>query len=440
MATVLFKDQDTEKKVAQLLARTQTTYSLSKQGVYFSVDAPKETKLRSAIMEENSFLKRVSMVDVLQIAGQAVTVGSDKLSTGRGVDRFAGTTPELDAYEYKLSVVDSVVYITWARLAEWANVGSQKEFEKKLWAYFTQQIGNDMLRVAWNGLHAAKITDPIKYPNGEDVNEGWHARIKRVAPAQIVGAQLDDADAEVYFDPDATRDANGVLQSDYNTLDAMASDLINNTLAPEFRDAPDLVVLVGRDLIAAAQYRLYSQADKPTEHNAAQQLDKSIAGRVAYVVPYFPGKRMVVTTLKNLAIYTQKGTRRRKLKDNDDKGRVESFLWRMEGNMVEEPTKYAAFDESIVVIGSYANRPDEPQITTGLIEKTVAVNTEITLSVVATNTSTYHWRINGQTHAVTDENRTVIEAGLAAGEYEVSVECIGPYGNAYSKAKLIITA
>ena len=439
----LFCDGVTEKRIATLLSNTKKAYGLAKDGMYFSIDAPKETKLKKAIMESNDFLKKINILDVQQIKGQAVTVGSDKLSTGRNKERFKGTTPDISGYEFELSVTDTVIHITWARLAEWANSGGQKEFEKKLMEYVTEQVGADMLRVGWNGTHAEKVTDPDTYPNGEDVNEGWHARIKRLAPGQIVGASFDNDESEIYFDPDGTRDAAGNPLYDYKTLDAMASDLINNVMHPAFRDAADLVVLVGRNLIAAAQYRLYTEADKPSEHNAAQKLDKSISGRPAYVVPYFPGNRMVVTSLKNLSIYTQKGTKRRKTKDNDDLGRVESFLWRFEGYVVEEPLKYAAFDENSVVIGAKTpeNTVKEPKITTELVAQTVATGTDVTLTVIAENTTEYVWSLNGTVFDETATGKTTINGDeLALGELTVSVECIGLHGSKTSTAALTVNA
>jgi P2 family phage major capsid protein len=438
----IYCDGTTSKRISTLLSKTKKAYSLARDGMYFSVEAPKETKLKKAIMESNDFLKKVNMFDVQQIVGQAVTVGSDMLSTGRDKTRFAGTTPDIDGYEYKLSVTDTVIYITWARLAEWANSGGQKEFEKKLMEYITAQIGNDMLRVAMNGTHAAKVTDLTKYPNGEDINEGWHARILRVAPEQIVGSRLDDG-AEIYFDPDGTRDADGNPLFDYKTLDAMVSDLINNNINPAFRNAADLVVLVGQDLVAAAQYRLYTEADKPTEHNAAQKLDKSIAGRPAYVVPYMPGKRLVVTSLKNLSIYTQKGTKRRKTKDNDDLGRVESFLWRFEGYMVEEATKYAAFDENSVIIGARTpgNVAKEPKITTALTSKTVVKGTDAEFTVVAENANEYQWALDGAVFDMTSTGTsTVTTTELEPGVYAVTVDCTGDMGSKQSAATLTVNA
>lgn len=439
----IFCDSVTEKRIATLLNNTKKAYGLAKDGMYFSIDAPKETKLRKAIMESSDFLKKINILDVQQIKGQAVTVGSDKLSTGRDKERFKGTTPDISGYEFELSVTDTVIHITWARLAEWANSGGQKEFEKKLWEYVTEQVGADMLRVGWNGTHAAKKTNPSKYPNGQDINEGWHARIKRLAPGQIVGANLDNDGLEIYFDPDGTRDATGNPLFDYKTLDAMASDLINSVMHPAFRNAPDLVVLVGQDLVAAAQYRLYTEADKPSEHNAAQKLDKSIAGRPAYVVPYFPSKRMVVTSLKNLSIYTQKGTKRRKTKDNDDLGRVESFLWRFEGYVVEEPLKYAAFDENSVVISAktLTNTAKEPNITAELEDAMIVIGESIALQVGADNTTNYVWSLDGAVFDETIQGITTLSGNeLVLGQHIVSVECIGQYGSKTSTAVLTVNA
>ena len=139
---------------------------------------------------------------------------------------------------------------------------------------------------------------------------------------------------------------------DYESLDAMASDLINSKIPAQFRNDPRLVVLVGADLVAAEQYRLYQKADRPTEKIAAQMLDSTIAGRQAIVPPFMPGKRMVVTPLKNLHIYTQRNTRQRKAEFVEDRKQYENKYLRNEGYAVEEPELYAAIDENAVTIGN----------------------------------------------------------------------------------------
>ncbi|MBS2391133.1 P2 family phage major capsid protein, partial [Salmonella enterica subsp. enterica serovar 1,4,[5],12:i:-] len=105
------------------------------------------------------------------------------------------------------------------------------------------------------------------------------------------------------------------------------------------------------DLVAAEQYRLYQAADRPTEKIAAQMLGNTIAGRPAIIPPFMPGKRMVVTPLKNLHIYTQRNTRMRKAEFVEDRKQFENKYLRNEGYAVEVPELYAAIDESAVTIG-----------------------------------------------------------------------------------------
>jgi len=69
------------------------------------------------------------------------------------------------------------------------------------------------------------------------------------------------------------------------------------------------------------------------------------------VPPFMPGKRMIVTPLSNLHIYTQRGTRQRKFEFIEDRKQYENKYLRNEGYAVEEPELYAAFDEYAVTIG-----------------------------------------------------------------------------------------
>jgi P2 family phage major capsid protein len=170
------------------------------------------------------------------------------------------------------------------------------------------------------------------------VNKGWHQIGKEYKGGQQV---ITDA---VHFDPDG--------KGDYKSLDSMVSDLINDKIPAQFRNDPRLVVLAGADLVAAEQFRLYQSADRPTEKIAAQLLSDSIAGRPAYVPPFMPGKRLVVTTLSNMHIYTQRNTRQRKAEFVEDRKQYENKYLRNEGYALEYPDLYAAFDEASVTIGA----------------------------------------------------------------------------------------
>lgn len=321
----------------QMLAKYIHNFSLASNRLdvkkLFSLTPPQETRLRQAILHGTEFLSMINCADVDQITGQVVRTGVSQLYTGRKKDARFSRKIGIEGNEYKLTKTDSCAVLTWDLLSQWGNSGTENEFFALVQTFIEQSFGLDMLRIGFNGTHIADETDPDNYPNGEDVNIGWHQIAKNWNGGSLV---LQDQ---------VTLGAGG----DYATLDAIASDL-KNSIRPEFRNDPRLVVLVGSDLVAYESFRLYQQADKPTEKIAAQLLSDSIAGMPAYIPPFMPGKRMVVTTLQNLHIYTQRNTRRRAAEDVQDREAFESKYWRMEGYALEIPELYAAVDENALSI------------------------------------------------------------------------------------------
>ncbi len=303
----------------------------------FAITGPKETQLKGKILESAKFLKMITVEDVDQKTGQVIDVGTNKLHTGRKKGGRYTTATGQDGHDYELVETDSCAVVTWDTLSVWANSGKPGEFMKRMNENATTNFALDMIRVGFNGKSAEETTDPEANPNGEDVNKGWQQLVSDDAPEQIITT-------DVYLDPEG--------KGDYKTLDSMASDLINTKIHPSLRNHPGLVVLVGADLMSFEQARLYDEATTPTEKKAAQQLPYSIAGRPAIVPPFIPGKRMTVTTLDNLHIYTQRNTRHRKSKHEEDRKQHENSYLRWEGYAVGEYEGYAAFDETKVHFGA----------------------------------------------------------------------------------------
>ncbi|MBI6548897.1 phage major capsid protein, P2 family [Xenorhabdus lircayensis] len=322
----------------QYAAGLAEAYGVEDTERYFALSDPKETALRSALLESVEFLSMITCADVDHLSGQVVSVGNPGLFTGRKKDgRFIRATG-VDGNEYKLQETDSGAALKWDLLSIWANSGSEQEFFQRMQAFTNESFALDMLRVGFNGQRVAETTNPDENPNGEDVNRGWH----QIAKDWEKGKQVVTTPVKL--------DEHG----DFKSLDAMASDLVNTCIPQQFRHDPRLVVLVGADLVAAEQYRLYQAADKPTEKIAAQMLGSSIAGRPAMVPPFMPGKRMVVTMLPNLQILTQRNTRQRKAEFVDDRKQFENKYLRNEGYAIETPELYAAYDENAVTIGKVA--------------------------------------------------------------------------------------
>ena len=313
------------------LAQAAGVIDVTKQ---FSVTPPMETKLRAAIQHSDSFLKMITMVPVDQITGQVVDVGTGGLLTGRKEGgRFSAQLGN-KGNTYTLVETDSGAAVTWVTLTQWANAGNAGEFVRLMNAAITRNFALDMLRIGFNGTSIATTTDPVANSLGQDVNKGWLTIVKEKASAQVLAS--------------VTLDSTGTVEDSYKNLDSVVNDLTSNVIHEVYQGDPNLVVLVGRDLVSAESHRLLESADTPTEHKAAQSLAKTIDGKKAYTPPFFPAKAIWVTTLSNLQILTQKGTMWRKSRNEEDRKQYESSLLRMEGYAVGDFDKFAAI-ESVTI-------------------------------------------------------------------------------------------
>ena len=197
---------------------------------YFSLNDPQENALRLALLESVEFLNMITCLDVDQLSGQVISVGSSVLHTGRSENGRFIRQVGVDGNDYSLVETDSCAALRWDLLSVWANAGKdENEFYNLVQAFTTQAFALDMLRIGFNGKSRAKTTDPETNPNGEDVNVGWHERMKT-----LLGGNQIMTDAVVLDEA-----------GDYKSLDAMASDLINAKIPAQFRNDPRLVVLVG---------------------------------------------------------------------------------------------------------------------------------------------------------------------------------------------------
>lgn len=316
-------------------AAVLTSAGASAGQTMFSLTPPMETKLRQAIMQSDSFLGMISLLPVQQIKGQVVDVGNDGLSTGRGDGERFSVEVGQSGNTYELVKTDSGAHILWETMTQWANSGSKDQWLKMMQSAISRRFALDILRVGFNGTSAALVTDPVANPLGQDVNKGWLTIVKEKKAAQVLAA--------------AKLDATGATADSYKNLDSLVQDLINTTIAPEHRQDPDLVVLVGSNLVAAEQHRLLEAADRPSEHKAAQQLAKTIAGKMAYTPPFFPADQIWVTYTKNLQVLTQEGTQWRKQKNDEDNLRFKQNHIRMEGYAVGNLNKFAAIETVEVV-------------------------------------------------------------------------------------------
>lgn len=322
----------------------------------FTVDPVVEQNLEEVIQQSSEFLQSVSIVPVSAQSGDKVGIGVSRTIAGRtntaaGNRRKATSAADSsDLGRYFCYQTNFDYGIRYSLLDAWAH---RPEFQTLIRDAIAKQQGRDRIMIGWNGLTAAIETDREAFPLLQDVNEGWLHKIRTHAPDHVIddGDLTDDPDKAIYV-------ADGVMSPepnadvDYNTLDLLVTDATNELIDEIHQEDPDLVVIVGRRLVQDKYFNIQKETgNTATEIEATDRIlrsTKQIGGLPAVRVPFFPANALLVTTLENLAIYVQEGTRRRELKDESDLDQISNFESVNEAYVVEDYRK-TAFVENIVM-------------------------------------------------------------------------------------------
>lgn len=346
----------------------------------FSVDPVVEQRLETKMRESSEFLSMINVTPVIDQTEQTLGLGTTRSMAGRtdtsGGARRNPTDPtgSAETNTYFCRKTDFDWAMAYGLLDAWRH---RPEFETLLRDEILKQQARDRIMIGWNGTSAAATTDRVANPLLQDVNIGWLKKIRDRAPAQVMndGALTVRTNGTnnaalraiyvkpgvVLFDPNATSAQPGhstTAAADYSSLDALVLDA--KRLLPEWhRNRTDLVVIVGNDLVDDKYFTIaQTTGATATEVEATDRIlrsNKQIGGLPAVMVPFFPGNAILITTLKNLSIYYQEGTRRRYLKDEPEYNRIANYESVNEDYVVED-YDLVAFVENIV-IGAAPDRP-----------------------------------------------------------------------------------
>ncbi len=316
----------------------------------FTVAPVVEQKLEEVIKHSSEFLQRINIEPVIQQEGDKVGVGVTRTMAGR-TNTAAGNrrtptdptdTSDLGRYSCKQTNFDSA--IRYAKIDAWRH---KPEFQTLLRDAIAKQQGRDRIMIGWHGTSAAVQTDRVANPLLQDVNFGWLYKIRTHAPAHVLDdGDLSGAGKAIYVAPGEVG-----VEVDYQNLDALVLDA--KSLIPEWRRGDtNLVVIVGHDLVDEKYFNIVNATgDTATEVEAADRIlrsEKQLGGLPAVRVPFFPANAILITTLDNLSIYYQEGTRRRHIKDEPALDQIENYESVNEAYVVEDydPT---ALIENIVI-------------------------------------------------------------------------------------------
>ncbi|MGL5605621.1 MAG: phage major capsid protein, P2 family [Plesiomonas sp.] len=344
-------NQHTEKVFSQLQTQLANQYGADAnkvaQGKYFSISGPQESQFINAIQARVDFLQKINLIPVTDIAGEKVLAGVQKTITGRKKDGRYRRTADPQGGKYACIETDSGIIIPWHLMDVWARMGNK--FLAIYAEYVQQQIGLDQIMIGWRGTKASENTDPETNPLLQDVNKGWMQWMRDNKPENIL-TEGDGGGGKIKIFGEG---------ADYANLDQLGYDL-RQGLGDVHRERTDLVFMVGADLIAK-EADLVSKAHglTPTERGAIKQheLMGTFGGMPAATMPNFPARGAVITTFDNLSIYTQTGSMRRKVKDDDElKGVVDSY-YRNEAYVVEDESLFVGIEFDHVVLPGDSGAP-----------------------------------------------------------------------------------
>lgn len=328
MTTTLLKQY-----ASQLAAKYQGKLA-EKEDVLLSISL--NDKAQQELMKEfktrSDFLNAINWITVRNQKDKKIFGALKGTTTGR---KSMGRNRSIVEYGdiYQLQEIDSGVQISWRLIDELEVI--QDNFAENFTRLTEQQFILDMLQMGWHGESEATNTQAEDL---SDVMKGWIAQLKEQNPANIITGGKSAGKITLFSE-----------QADYKNLDELATAL-RNKLPPQYQERNDLVLFVGADLVAKANANIQG-AFNYSENNGINNLYLSnyFGGMPAIIPPQFPRKCAVVTTLKNLSIYTQKGSCHRSIYNDEETMDYISAYLRQECYIVENLNLMAAIEHKNVV-------------------------------------------------------------------------------------------
>lgn len=282
----------------------------------FTVDPSIQQTLETKVQESSEFLGKINNIGVTEQKGDKLGLGIGSPIAGTTntatTDRAPSDPTTIDTQGYFCQQINFDTYLTYGKLDMWAKF---PDFQTRIRDAILRRQALDIITIGFNGTSRAATSDKVANPLLQDVGIGWLQKYRANAAARVMtgGAAAGHV----------TIGAAG----DYKNLDALVFDSVNNLIDPWYREDTELVVLLGRDLLADKYFPIVNATQAPTEQMAADLIisQKRVGGLPAVRAPFFPGGKLMVTRLDNLSRYYQEGARRRTVVDNVKRDRIENY-------------------------------------------------------------------------------------------------------------------
>ncbi|MDN0093886.1 phage major capsid protein, P2 family [Yersinia rohdei] len=317
----------------QQVARLNNLDSKEDISAKFTVEPSIAQKLETKQQESSAFLSKINIYPVDEKEGEKVGLGIDRpiasTTDTTKQEREASDPSGLDGTRYNCTQTNFDTALTYPKLDMWSKF---PDFQTRIRDAIVKRQALDRIMIGFNGTHRAKTSDSTVNMLLQDVNIGWLQSVRDNAPGQVMDKVVDEAGNLISA---KIRIGKG---GDFHNLDALVMAATDELIQPWFQDDTELVVIVGRQLMADKYFPIVNQEQPNTEALAADLIisQKRVGGLAAVRAPSFPANAIMITRLDNLSIYWQDGTRRRSIIDNPKRDRIENFESVNEAYVVED--------------------------------------------------------------------------------------------------------
>lgn len=171
--------------------------------------------------------------------------------TAGGTERQPKDFSKLASNKYECDQINFDFYIRYKTLDLWARY---QDFQLRIRNAIIKRQSLDFIMAGFNGVKRAETSDRSSNPMLQDVAVGWLQKYRNEAPARVMSKVTDEEGSTT---SEVIRVGKG---GDYASLDALVMDATNNLIEPWYQEDPDLVVIVGRQLLADKYFPIVNRS------------------------------------------------------------------------------------------------------------------------------------------------------------------------------------
>lgn len=335
---------ETRKLFNQMKADLAALYGVDTVSESFAATPSLQQTLETKIQESSMFLSKINMPLVTELAGEKIGLGISSTiastTNTNTTDRVPFDPTSLDNFGYFCQEIDFDVALKWSKIDQWAKFN---DFVTRYRAAITTRQALDRIMIGWNGTSRAATSNRVANPLLQDVAKGWIQKAREAAPARVMSQIGVTGKIQI---GDSVSAAAG-----FKNLDALVMDMTGALIDVWHRKDPNLVVLLSDDMMADKYFPLVNKVQDNSEKISADMIisQQRVGGKQAITVPHFPSGKIVITSLENLSIYIQEGSRRRIIRDNPARNQVEDFQSSNDDFVVEDFGMFAVAENIEIV-------------------------------------------------------------------------------------------